>query len=135
VVKVTLQRILFLYLLKTVLVFLPSSDLPCIPSHLASILVDISSWVKKVATLGIDCNAKNGSWNSGRTKKIGAELEYCFLDHALSISNVDIALLPHKPLNTSFFDVALEGDSVSLSGWHYPFYSSLSDHPVYYVLC
>jgi hypothetical protein len=120
VVKVTLQRILFLHLLKTVLVFLPSSDLPCIPSHLASILVDISSWVKKVATLGIDCNAKNASWNSGRTKKIGAELEYCFLDHALSISNVDIALLPHKPLNTSFFDVALEGDSVSLSGWHYP---------------
>jgi hypothetical protein len=47
----------------------------------------------------------------------------------LSISNVDIALLPHKPSNTSFLDVTLEGDSVSLSGWHYPFYPSLSDHP------
>ena len=104
-------------------------SLPCIPSHLASILVDIPSWVKKVATLGIDCNAKNKSWNSGRTNKIGAELEFCFLDHALSISNVDIAQLPHKPLNTSFVDVTLEGDSISLSGWHYPFYPSLSDHP------
>ena len=47
----------------------------------------------------------------------------------MSISNVDIALLPHKPFNTSFVDVTLEGDSVSLSGWHYPFYPSLSDHP------
>ena len=104
-------------------------SLPCITSHLASILY-VPSWVIiKVATLGIDCNAKNKSWNSGRTNKIGAELEYCFLDHALSISNVDIALLPHKPSNTSFLDVTLEGDSVSLSGWHYPFYPSLSDHP------
>jgi len=104
-------------------------SLPCIPSHLASILVDIPSWVIKVAILGIDCNAKNKAWNSGHTNKIGADLEYCFLDYALSISNVDITLLPHKPSNTSFVDVTLEGDSVSLSGWHYPFYPSLSDHP------
>ena len=104
-------------------------SLPCIPSHLASILDTIPPLVLKAATLGIDCNAKNKSWNSCRTNKIGAELEYCFLDHALSISNVDIALLPNKPLNTSFVDVTLEGDSVSLSGWHYPFYPSLSDHP------
>jgi hypothetical protein len=80
-------------------------SLPCIPSHLASILDTIPPWVIKVATVGIDCNAKNKSWNSCRTNKIGAELEYCFLNHALSISNVDIALLPHKPLNTSFVDV------------------------------
>jgi hypothetical protein len=81
--------------------------------------------------LGIDCNSNN----SCRAIKISAELEHCFLDHALSISNVDIALLPHKPLNTSFVDVTLEGDSVSLSDWHYPFYPSLSDHPftMFYV--
>jgi hypothetical protein len=101
-------------------------SLPCIPSHLASILVDIPSWVIKVAILGIDRAANNKSWNSGRTNKIGAELEYCFLDHALSISNVDIALLPHKQSNTLFVDLTLEGYSVSLGGWHYP---SLSDHP------
>ncbi|EFX70000.1 hypothetical protein DAPPUDRAFT_113108 [Daphnia pulex] len=48
---------------------------------------------------------------------------------ALSISNVDISLFPHKPSNTSFVDVTLVGDSVSLSGWHYPVRPSLSYNP------
>ncbi|EFX69102.1 hypothetical protein DAPPUDRAFT_113948 [Daphnia pulex] len=61
--------------------------------------------------------------------KNGVELEYCFIIQALSISNVDISLFPHKPSNTSFVDVTLVGDSVSLSGWHYPVRPSLSYNP------
>jgi hypothetical protein len=61
--------------------------------------------------------------------KNGVELEYCFIIQALSISNVDISLLPHKPSNTSFVDVTLVGDSVSFSGLHYPVHPSLSYNP------
>jgi hypothetical protein len=104
-------------------------SLVSIPLHLESIFNSIPPAVKKHAIFGIDCNAKSPAWNSLRADKNGTDLEFCFLNNALSISNVNLNLLSHKPSNTSFVDVTLSGDSVSLGGWQYPAYPSLSDHP------
>jgi hypothetical protein len=90
----------------------------------------IAPSVKKAAVFDIDSNSKNPAWNSARTDKNGADLEYCFIYQALSISNVDTSFLPLKPSNASFVDVTLAGDSVSLIGWHFPIHPSLSDHPL-----
>jgi hypothetical protein len=76
-----------------------------------------------------NCNAKSQAWNSVRSDHIGVDLELCFLNNALSVTNVNLKLLSHKPSNTSFVDVTLAGDSVSLNCWQYPAYPSLSDHP------
>lgn len=75
------------------------------------------------------CNAKSPTRNSLRSYKNGTDLEFCFLDNALSISNLNLNLLSHKPSNTYFFDVRLTWDSVSLGCWQYPAYPSLSDYP------
>ena len=78
-----------------------------IPSHLASIFYFIPPSVKKAAVCGIESKSKNPAWNSARTDKNGADLEYCFINQALSISNVDTSILPLKPSNASFVDVTL----------------------------
>jgi hypothetical protein len=84
--------------------------------------------VKKHVIFGIDCNAKSPAWNSVRSDHIGVDLELCFLNNPLSISNVDFNLVSHKLSNTSFVDVTLAGVSASLSCWQYPAYPSLADH-------
>ncbi|EFX62383.1 hypothetical protein DAPPUDRAFT_270522 [Daphnia pulex] len=62
-------------------------SLVSIPLHLESIFNSIPPAVKKHAFFGIDCNAKSQAWNSVRSDHIGADLELCFLNNALSVSN------------------------------------------------
>ncbi len=100
-----------------------------IPIHFESIFYFIPPAIKKHAIFGIDCNAKSKAWNSVHSHHIGVDRELCFLNNALSVSNVNLTLLSHKPSYTSFVDVTLAGDSVSLDYGKNRACTSLFDHP------
>ena len=94
-------------------------SLGSIPAHVRALLNYIPPFSKQYIILSGDVNAKNKVWNSARTDDCGLELEHIFRESRLSIANVDLISLPYKPSNTSFLDVTVVGDRVSLSNWSF----------------
>ena len=104
-------------------------SLGSIPSYVHVVLNSIPPILKPTIILGGDVNARNKIWNSSRTDDCGLELKHLFRENSLSLSNIDVNLLPYKPTNTSFLDVTAVGDRVRLSDRMFLKMPSHSDHP------
>ena len=80
----------------------------------------------------VDSNVKNLLWNSRTTDAKGVKLEELNLDNNLSIVNTSLSELNFVPKKTSFLDLTLMRDKVSIARWFYPDIPSFSDHPYIY---
>ena len=80
----------------------------------------------------VDSNVKNLLWNSRTTDAKGVKLEELILDNNLSIVNTSLSELNFVPKKTSFLDLTLMRDKVSIARWFYPDIPSFSDHPYIY---
>ncbi len=105
---------------------------PSIPDYFAAVDECFKTLSSPYAVLGVDSNAKNQMWNSLHTDQKGLDFEQLVLINNLNVLNVPIDSLEFVPGGTSFVDVTLAGDRVSLIRWLFLPFASLSDHPFIY---
>jgi ribonuclease HI len=97
---------------------------------LASLVRSLGSR-REHSVFGADANAKNTLWGSQDTNEKGRNLETLCNLNDLNIANsgIDADADAFVPAGTSFIDVTLFGDKVTLSDWQYLNVPSGSDHP------
>jgi ribonuclease HI len=103
-------------------------SLPSLEAELSLVLNRAFTLLPRVV-VGADVNAKSPLWNSSTANPRGRELEALLARFPLNVCNQPVANLPFTPTETSFIDVTLASNSVTVSNWHFPDIPSLSDHP------
>ncbi|KAI9551053.1 hypothetical protein GHT06_007657 [Daphnia sinensis] len=100
--------------------------LPCIPPVVANLAS------APFAIIGADVNARSRLWNSTSNDKRGSDLESLLVCSRLNIVNRSLTELNFVPAGTSFVDLTLAGDQISVLHWLFLSIPSLSDHPYIY---
>ena len=98
-------------------------------AHLVAFAFTLSTPVVKRAIFCLDSNAKNTFWNSATLDPKRKVVEYFFESIGATVANVPRKYLRHVPLNSSFIDVTVFWDLITLSDWKFLDIPSLSVHP------
>lgn len=97
-------------------------------THFQNIITTLGPNIRS-SVICLDANARSQLWGSERTDQNGTRIESLLYEQRLLLANKALEDLTFIPAGTSFIDITLYGDNISLSSWHYPDFPSLSDHP------